>query len=330
MKTILGFLRHLYQSALRKGKREWEIIFYCIGTSALFWLLNAMGKVYRHEIAMPVRYRYDESRFIMIASLPSTVNIRVEGRGWELARAMLGWQREGVEVFIEKPLNTRFLNPENWLYQARGHYPGVKVNAIVADSLYCRFDKKVRRTLSLTADLKDVGLRPGFRIDGPVQLTPATLVVEGAESLVRNLPDPLPVRLGMQNLQESVDQNVQIDPGPDFRDSPLLSLRSEMVNVRFTVRSAMEQALLVPVEFEQAGKEPALQTGEDKAELIFLISEKDRPRISAGDFRVVADPATLNPSDSTVELKVVKKPDFVSGVELSATRIRVYARKKNH
>jgi hypothetical protein len=330
MKTILGFLRHLYQSALRKGKRDWEIIFYCIGTAALFWLLNAMGKVYRYEIEMPVRYRFDDSRFMMIASLPSSVTIRVEGRGWELAQAMLGWRREGVDVFIEKPLDTRYLKPENWLYQARENYPGVKVNAIVSDSLYCRFDKKIRRTLSLVPDLKEVGLRPGFRIDGSVRLTPASLVVEGAESLIRNLPDPLPVRLEMQNLQEPVDQNVKIDIGPDFRGSPLLSFQTEMVNVQFTVRPSLEEALMVPVRLLETGKASALQIREEKAELVFLISDKDRPRVSPGDFQVVADPATFNPSDSTVEVRVARKPAFVSGVELSATRIRVYARKKNN
>jgi hypothetical protein len=154
--------------------------------------------------------------------------------------------------------------------------------------------------------------------------------VEGAESLIRNLPDPLPVRLEMQNLQEPVDQNVKIDIGPDFRGSPLLSFQTEMVNVQFTVRPSLEEALMVPVRLLETGKASALQIREEKAELVFLISDKDRPRVSPGDFQVVADPATFNPSDSTVEVRVARKPAFVSGVELSATRIRVYARKKNN
>ena len=59
----------------------------------------------------------------------------------------------------------------------------------------------------------------------------------------------------------------------------------------------------------------------------FLVSEKDKQLIKPTDFQVVADIQSFNPADSTVEVVLKKKPDFVSDVQVGISKTKVYAHR---
>jgi hypothetical protein len=106
MNALLQFVKHFYRSALRKERRDWEIICYCILVSSLFWFLNAMGKMYQHTLKVPVEYRYNQKMFVPVASLPDFVEVKAEGRGWDMLRAIWAKNPSQLEVTITDPLKT--------------------------------------------------------------------------------------------------------------------------------------------------------------------------------------------------------------------------------
>jgi hypothetical protein len=326
MNPLISFFQHFYQSALRKDKHEWEIIIYCVGTAALFWFLNAMGKVYHHQLSIPIEYQYNGQKYIAISSLPKSIQVEVEGRGWDLLRQMYSWDSKVFYFKIERPFETQFLLPSGWKKKISELLPAVKVQAVVSDSIFCRFDTRSKKLVGLYVDLQDIRLRPGYQISSPIRISPKFIEFEGATSLVDRLPAMLPVKVDARNISESFDQNVAIDFSAEYPKNELLRYNQDAINVQFYVRPSLEEEIEVPIQVVNAEKHPELFLKERKVTVTFLISEQEKAKLSTEDFLVQADLDGFNPADSTIEVKLVKSPKLVSDAQLGIVKTRVYAR----
>ena len=326
MNQLVGFLQHFYHSALRKSKHEWEIILYCVGTAALFWILNAMGKVYHHTLSIPIEYRYSAQRYVPLESLPASLDVRVEGKGWDLTRAIWTWEKESIVVNFDKPIETRYLLPTNWLSRAQEILPEVKVESVNTDTIFCRFDRIETKLIGLYVDLQDIQLKPGFRISSPIRLTPKILEFKGAATLIRNLPQSLPVKIDARKINDSFDQNVALDFSEEYPKNQLLTYDRDMINVQFSVRPFLEEEMDVPLLVENNDVYPTLILKEKKVAVTFLVSDSEKTSLRPADFKVVADMATFNPADSTVEVRLVSKPVAVSDVKVAIQKTRAYVR----
>ena len=323
---VVRFLQHFYHAALHKDKHDWEIISYCILTACLFWFLNAMGKTYRHQVSVPVRFEYPQATILPITSLPQTIEVKVEGRGWDIAREIWGWDPKLFNFKVSRPLEIEYAVPQKWLGKLRDMLPAVKVESVVNDTIFMRFDKIEKKLVGLYIDLQDIQLKTGYQISSPIQITPRFVEFKGAASRLRNLPSQLPVKIDARNVSESFDKNITLDFSHDFPRNELLNYNQDVVNVQFSVRPSLEEEMAVPLEVENQASYPNLYLREHKVVLTFLISERDKRLVRPQDFAVVASMETFNPADSTVEVKLVRKPDFVSDVQLGIKKTRAYAR----
>lgn len=325
MNALVGFLKHFFTSALHKEKRDWEIIFYCLGTSCLFWFLNSMGKVYQHPVRVPVVFQYPTGQVLPISSLPQHIAVLAEGRGWDLARTMLDWDRKPIRIPIKRPLETTWMLPQSWNKLVKNNLPLVKVEAVLEDTLFCRFDRIEKKLVGLYVDLKDIQLKPGFQISSPVLISPRFIEFKGAATLVKSLPDQLPVKIDARNIDQNFDKNVPLDFSEEYPKNELLSYGQESVNIQFSVRPSLEEELQIPIVLKNGHLHPGLILKERKVMITFLVSEKEKPLLQPDDFEVVADMETFNPADSTVSVEVISKPKFVSDVQLGTKKTKVYA-----
>lgn len=325
MNALVGFLKHFFTSALHKEKRDWEIIFYCLGTSCLFWFLHSMGKVYQHPVRVPVVFQYPAGQVLPISSLPQHISVLAEGRGWDLARTMLVWDHKPIRIPIKRPLETTWMLPQSWNKLVKNNLPLVRVEAVLEDTLFCRFDRIEKKLVGLYVDLKDIQLKSGYQIASPIVITPRFIEFSGAATLVRSLPDQLPVRIDARNISQNFDKNISIDFSDEYPKNELLSYVEESVNVQFSVRPTLEEELQVPIHLKNENLYPGLKLIEREAMVTFLISERDKALLRQDDFEVVADLETFNAADSTVVVKLVSKPNFVSDVQLGTQKTKVYA-----
>jgi hypothetical protein len=164
----------------------------------------------------------------------------------------------------------------------------------------------------------------GYQISSPIRLTPRFVEFRGAASLIRNLPAMLPVKVDARNISESFDQNVGLDFSEEYPKNQLLNYDLDKVNVQFTVRPSLEESLDIPIEMVNARSGLGLK--ETKATVTFLVSDSEKPELRLNAFRVVADMATFNPADSTVEVRLEKYPETVSDVQVGIKKTRVYVR----
>jgi hypothetical protein len=86
------------------SKHKWRTFCLCISGAIIFWLLNALNKVYTTEIYHPVLFIMDESKVALAKLPPSPIRLEVTGNGWRLLRYLLRLNVQPVKIPVAQVL----------------------------------------------------------------------------------------------------------------------------------------------------------------------------------------------------------------------------------
>lgn len=82
------------------SKHRWRTILFCMGCAIMFWLLNALNKVYTTDINYPVVFIVGESKVVFSKTPPPTICLEVTGGGWKLLRYLLRFNVQPIELIV--------------------------------------------------------------------------------------------------------------------------------------------------------------------------------------------------------------------------------------
>ncbi len=205
----------------------------CFLGAALFWLMNALNREqYSLDVAYPVQVRFNESQYISTSALPRTVRVNVSGDGWHLLRLLwLPFRTEPVNYEIANPLRASLIDPAQIAAALAGQVKHLKVNYVVADTLDLHFDRRETKTIRLLPDSTHIDLLPRYVVSSIINLTPATLTVQGPARLLRGFADTLLVKIPGRRIGANYDEEL---PLLAYRH-PLVKRSTEKVFVSFEV-----------------------------------------------------------------------------------------------
>jgi hypothetical protein len=86
------------------SRYRWRTFCLCVGGAVVFWLLNALNKVYKTEINYPVSFTMDGSGVSFSQELPSTLRLEVTGSGWKLLRYVFRLNAQPVQLPVSQVL----------------------------------------------------------------------------------------------------------------------------------------------------------------------------------------------------------------------------------
>lgn len=218
----------------------------CLVAAAFFWLMNALNKDnYSLKLSYPIRFVYDDSAYVPVQTLPNQVSVNVSGDGWRLLRkSWLSFNAPPLSYTVQNPLTATSINTTSLTDQIMEHFPDIKVNYVVADTLELAFEKKSSKIISIRIDSAGIDLRDGFVVSSLINVSPSLITVEGPASLIRHYPDTLYVRIPGTKIQNNFDDYATI-PLPDI---PLVQQSHRSVFVSFEVARLLRPLVLPPVQ----------------------------------------------------------------------------------
>lgn len=205
----------------------------CLGAAALFWFLNALNKNgYTLNVEYPVRFIYDDSRFVPTTPLPRTVTVNVSSDGWGLLRhAWLPFRVDPVDYVVQDPIRASLINTASLAATLAEQVKKLRVNYVVADTVEMGFDRRTTKIIRLVADSLHLNLAPRYLVSSQINLTPRTIEVTGPDRLVRGLSDTLLVKIPRKRIADDYDEEIVLN---QFRH-PLLHVSTDRVAVSFEV-----------------------------------------------------------------------------------------------
>ena len=205
----------------------------CVAIAVLFWVMNALNRdSYSLNVEFPLRFVYNDSLFIPTKPLPRTVTANVSGDGWGLlGHSWLPFRTEPVSYEIDDPLRASVISTASLAALLAEQTKNLRVNYVIADTLALGFERRLTKTIRLVADSTHINMAPRMVISSVINLTPATIQVEGPERLVKGFADTLVVRIPGKRISIDYDDELPIN---NYRH-PLIRSTASRVTVSFEV-----------------------------------------------------------------------------------------------
>jgi hypothetical protein len=289
-----------------------------IGTAAIFWFFNALNKDYDTTIGYPVDWQFDAEEYIVIDELPERIRINVNGMGWNLLRASLGFKVKPVTILLNNPAANKKIAGVSLTNRVDNELEELQLNYILDDTLAINIDNRGTRSFGVYIDSANISLAENFRIVSPISYDIDLLELDGPISLINtNQSDSFLISIKNQRLNRDFDEQI------DFEiDRPELFLfRPKSTHVTFSVAEfvqAERQVIINQIDFPEGGIIMLMDT---VCTVQFIVRKDLEPTVVADSFMVAANFAEINKLDSTLILRIQKIPPDVLDVLITLPQV---------
>jgi len=206
----MNFVR-VFVNLFQFNRTNWKAVALCFTAAAIFWLFNAFNKSYSTNIRFPLRFDYNQEKFIPINSLPRDVRVNVSGNGWDLFRKSIGIKLPELNISLPRPTEVKKIVASSLTPSFSEQLgSGLRINYIVNDTLRLQIDELDSHKFKLFADLSQVTFSEGYGRVSPVAVLPDSVKLEGAKSLLHQLPDSIALIMPKSELDDPFRKEVEI------------------------------------------------------------------------------------------------------------------------
>ncbi|MEJ2003419.1 MAG: hypothetical protein P8X57_00295, partial [Cyclobacteriaceae bacterium] len=276
-----------------EGGTRLRVMLLCVLAATTFWFLNALNKEHTSTINYPLEFLYDRENYVAVEELPEDVQINVNSVGWNLLKNSLGIKVEPLQIAVENPVDIRGIAGNSLPGLISEQLSDFQLNYVLTDTLRIHLDQRIRKTIHLQVDTARIALAPNVGIRSSVQITPDSVVLEGAANELEALGDTLKIILGEDPVESDFNEIVGIDLPRAVNAVNNNSVRIQFDIVEFENRSVQVPVNLINSPFDSARLEP------EQIEIRYRIAA-DEESVNPAAFRVVADYNEMNRSDSLV------------------------------
>lgn len=295
-----------------------RIFVVCVCVSIFSWALFAMSSKYTYRIPAAIRYvnAPDNKAFHPLQS--DTVDLQVEGSGWQVIFSRLRLQSQEIDVDIS-PLRTR-----SWVvfssqmgFINRQFSSNQRIVAISPDTLHFDFSKQTVKKVPVKF-ASDLSFQKQYAIIDSVHLNPQYVTVTGPlEDLARieewetdtfrrrDINTSLSGRLFLQQKKQA---NINVYPN--------------IVEFQVPVGEVTEKVLEIPLRVENANEFTSVRLVPSKVEITVLVSLKNYADILPSSFEAVVNLENWkNNRVESLPVIITQFPEFCEVVKIGPQNV---------
>ncbi|WP_256006954.1 CdaR family protein [Pedobacter deserti] len=282
------------------------------------WLFLALNNKYIYTAKTVLVYKNFPSKRAFHALQSDTVDLQVEGTGWQLLFARLRIKPQSISINLEK-LNSRnyILFSEQLLSVNNQLETAQKVISVKPDTLYFDFsERKVKRVpLKL---LSKLGFAKQYGVSGETELTPEYITLSGPEQDLKQISEWYTDTLSADQIQRTFVARV-----PVMRNRMKnVSIFPTSAEVRIPVDEFTEKTLELPIRVINNKQYLNVRLFPKKVRVTFLVSLSDYQQIDE-EFMDAAvdidDWRTLG--HSQLRIKMRRFPEYCRLVKLEPEKV---------
>ncbi len=312
----MGAIKNIFQNIRSPKGSNWKAILLSILAASVFWLFQSLNKDYSTNLSYPIAFDFPVEQHVIIDELPDEVQINVSGIGWAIFRKTFSIGLNPIRVHLENPAFTAKIIGTSLLANINDQLPQFQVNYVISDTLYLNIEKKAVRTFGVFADSLSIDLKENFRIISNLSTDPDSVTISGPESIIKQLPSSLPLKIGQQKIDESFDEEIAFQIR-GYQQS-LLEVSPEDINVKFDVEEFVTVSYKVKIA-ELDSTQTKIYAIDSTVNVVYSLPRSAQASIDKEEIIVEALLETLNKEDSTVQLVIVSYPDMISSITLDST-----------
>lgn len=238
-------LRALWNNLLNRPKddssigvtREKVVVFFISVVLALcLWMLVNLSRDFNLNIDVPITLGNIPDNRALTEELPEFVSVSIHAEGWKLINMYNNPPRIYVDVTEEQ------VNLFEQVQQQVSAIPEINVQKVQPLMLNIELEEKVTKKVPVTAEVQ-VDFLDNFDFVGQPSLTPDSVSVSGAASIVENIEHWETDSTGFEEVANDIDATLVLKEPP-----PLIELDQREIAYRADVSEFTEGETRVPVE----------------------------------------------------------------------------------
>lgn len=294
-------------------RRRISLFFVCLIFAIGAWMFFALSNRYVYQVQTLVRYVNfpDNKAFHSLQS--DTVDLQVEGTGWQLLFSKLRINPQSVNVDLEKLKKQTYVDLSDQLtYINRQFESNQKVVNIRPDTLYFDFSSRAVKKIPIRLNY-DIRFQSHYGISDTIQISPSYVTVTGPGNELEKIEYWYTDTLKLKNINSTINSKISLQ-------RPLkanISIYPRVVDLRIIVDEYTEKVVEVPVKIINNDEFRNVKLLPDKVKITFLTALSNYTNIERGNFEVIVDLNNwkLN-SYKQFPVIISKFPDFCELVKI--------------
>jgi hypothetical protein len=286
-----------------------KVVVLCVLTATTFWVLNALNKDnYTTVVNQAVVFNYDQEEFMAVEELPKSINIQINGNGWDLLRKYFRFRSTPFSINLEDPTSRGYVLTREIQRELSDNLSPTQLVSIVQDTIKYKIDKIVSRKIRIELDTTENILSKNFRFAGPITIDPEMVTVRGAISVLQELEGKLVIEIGEENVNKNFSKLLPLVLPKEVRN--YLELEEQAVLVSFEVVEFVEGKIEIPITKRFFPANVSVDEKETSVSLEYLLDKRELEAFQKLELVAVLNYNNRNGEDSTVNIALNKNPPY--------------------
>lgn len=306
-----------------KVRRSNHFVFIlCILIAAFFWLLIKLSDQYNETFQFEVNYTNAPAEKMLTSIIDTNVNITLSAKGFEMLKLVLTQDLSRIDINLND-FEIFHLNETNYYITTDAIRERISANIgvpkdqveISGERLEFRMENLFEKKVAIINKL-NLNFKPQYNLYSNILVSPSEVTVFGPKDILNTIENIYTDNSSIVNISSDIDENVKlVNPNSDF-----LHLSFDIVNIKANVEKFTESSLEIPIDLSNINYK--VKAFPNNVKIFFTIAQKDFSNVIQTQFKVKAN---LNNIDiitaNKLQLEIVTKPDFVSGIRLQPSEI---------
>lgn len=292
--------------------------------AVIIWIFVQFSKQYNEIINIPVEYVNVPPDKLITDENPNNLKLRMEENGFRIAWKSLFPPTLYIDISKTVQANGDLLyiiddNRRDIVSQLNIDFEDSR---FVKEVVTIHFQQKAEKKLPVNSRI-EVEYAAGYSASEALQLTPDSVKVSGPDALLDTISALQTVKLKLKKVKNNISGTVRIDTSA-YQG---LTLYTNRVKYSAEVEKFTEGSVTVPIELINAPEGLDVVIFPKETLLFYQVNLKDYSKITASDFRVVADFSEVRENQNFLIASVVKQPDFTTNLRLNEKKIQFIIKK---
>lgn len=266
-------------------RRRISIFFVCLTFAVGAWLFFALSNSYIYQVQTLVRFVNIPENKAFNSLQSDTIDLQVEGTGWQLLFSKLRIKPQSVDVNLGKLKKQSFIELSDQLSIINRQFQSSqKVIGIHPDTLYFDFSSRAVKKIPIRVNM-DIRFQNHYSISDKIEISPSFVTISGPQNELDKLDYWYTDTLKLKNINSNITTSIILQ-------NPLkanISIYPQVVDLKISVDEFTEKVLEVPVKLVNNDEFRDVRLLPNKVKITLLTALGNYKKIDRGNIEVTAD-----------------------------------------
>lgn len=299
-------------------RKRFLAIVTCLLLAIAGWLFMALNNKYVYTAKTVLVYKNFPQNKAFHPLQSDTVDLQVEGTGWQLLFARLRVNPQSISISLDKLSSRNYILFSEQLYNVNGQLEtSQKIISVRPDTLYFDFSKRTVKRVPVRL-VEQLDFEKQFGISNVIELTPSYVTVSGPQEDIAKITEWNTDTLKLQHIHDAVTTRVSMKQNVLKN----VNIFPASVEVKIPVDEFTEKTIELPLKVLNNGQFDTIKLYPKKIKITFLVALSSYQQVNEDFIEAYVDVNEWkNQRHDQFTVRLSRFPDYCKLVRLVPEKV---------